>query len=65
MRIKDAKYVGYCPHCGAKITEVKIMGYFDDFTFKCWKCSTISKNYNIKFKYLTNKNDNAKIAIGN
>lgn len=55
MIIEEKKYIGYCPVCGAKITEVKVMGYFDDFTFKCWKCQKIVRNYEIKFKRLTKK----------
>lgn len=41
---------GYCPHCGTKITEVKVLGYFDDFTFRCWKCQRIAKNYELKYE---------------
>jgi predicted nucleic acid-binding Zn ribbon protein len=43
------KQSGYCPHCGSKVTEVINMGYFDEFTFKCWKCQRIVKNLDVVF----------------
>lgn len=44
------KNIGYCPHCGAKLTEISNIGYFDNFTLKCWKCKKISYIFELKFK---------------
>lgn len=44
--------IGYCPHCGAKLTEIKNMGYFDDFTIKCWHCKKLHNVYELNFKRL-------------
>lgn len=46
------KHVGYCPHCGAKIIEVKVLNFFDDFSVKCWQCKKISLIIDIKFKLI-------------
>lgn len=44
------KYLGYCPHCGSKIIEVKNMGFFDDFSIKCWHCKKIPFVYEMEFR---------------
>ena len=44
------KYLGYCPHCGSKIMEVKNLNFFDDFSVKCWKCVRIILIIEVKFK---------------
>lgn len=44
------KHIGYCPKCNCKVIEARVLGMFDDFTFKCPACKNLLNVVDIAFK---------------
>ncbi len=44
------KHIGYCPKCKIKVIEARVLGMFDDFTFKCPGCKNLLNIIDVEFK---------------